>query len=106
MPRELWWASLNESSPRYADWFQILGTNRIPLLSCWSAEAKLGEETCEVYGLDWQALDQEQSDRLLGFLSKKFNADPKEIEGDLDRDGYMPIRASDVTVCYDLRAFL
>ncbi len=104
--RKLWWASLNSSSPRYADWKAILGTDSVPLLSPGSAEAQLGEETCEVYALDWQNLDGEQSQRLIDFLSKKFSADPKEIESDLDRDGHMPIRAADVTVCYDMRAFL
>ena len=104
--RELWWASLNQQSPRYRDWYGILEDDRVPLLSPFSASAKLGEEICEVYALDWQNLDEAQSTRLLDFLAHKFNASQDEIAKDLDRDGHMPIRAADVTVCYDMRAFL
>lgn len=106
MARELWWASLNQQSPRYRDWYGILEDDRVPLLSPWSASARLGEETCDVYALDWQNLDEGQSERLLDFLAKKFVANKEEIVKDFDRDGFMPIRATDVTVFYDMRAFL
>jgi len=106
MARELWWASLNHSSPRYADWFAILGQDRVPLLSPWTAKAKLGEETCEVYALDWQNLEGDASQRLLEFIAKKFGVGTEVIEADLDRDGHFPIREQDVTIFYDIRAFL
>jgi hypothetical protein len=106
MARELWWASLNQQSPRYADWLKILGDDRVPLLSPWSAQAKLGDETTEVYALDWQNLDGDASQRLLEFVAAKFCVATEEIEKDLDRDGHFPIRAQDVTVFYDVRAFL
>jgi len=104
--RELWYASLDKSSPRYADWFHVLGTDRVPLRSPSSGRSKLGEETAEVYLLDWPNLDKQQKSRLLGFLAKKFSADQKEIQADLDRDGHFPIRAADVYVCFDMRAFI
>lgn len=103
---ELWEAKLNGSSPRYADWKAILGTDKVPLLSPQTAETKLGEETCAVYLMDWQNLDEEASNRLLDFLAKKFNADREVIAADLDETGYFPIREADVTVFYDMRAFL
>jgi len=104
--RDLCWASLDKTSPRYADWFHILGTDRVPLRSPGSGQSKLGEETAEVYLLDWPNLDEQQKSRLLSLLAKKFSADPKEIQADLDRDGHFPIRAADVYVCFDIRAFI
>lgn len=106
MARELWWASLNKESPRYADWFKILGTDHVPLLSPWAAKANLGGETTEVYALDWQNLDGDASQRLLEFVANKFGVGTEVIEADLDRDGHFPIREQDVTVFYDMRAFL
>jgi hypothetical protein len=106
MARELWWASLNKQSPRYAEWLKILETDRVSLLSPWPAQAKLGDETTDVYALDWQDLDGEQSQRLLEVVAAKFGVETKEVEADLDRDGHFPIRAQDVTVFYDVRAFL
>ena len=106
MARELWWATLNQSSPRYADWRKILGEDRVPLLSPWAAQAKLGEETTHVYALDWHDLDGDASQRLLEFVAAKFGVATEVIEADLNRDGHFPIREQDVTVFYDMRAFL
>lgn len=102
----LWWARLSTTSPRYADWRKILDSEEVPLLSPGSHSAKLGEETTEVYLLDWQSLDGEASERLLEFLANKFGVETKVIEADLDRDGHFPIRAEDVTISFDVRAFL
>jgi len=104
--RELWWARLDSNSPRYADWKRILGTDKVPLLSPGSGQTKLGEETAEVYLLNWPGLDTEQQSRLLDFLAKKFDSPIEPIKADLDRDGHFPIRAADVSVAFDMRAFL
>ena len=103
---ELWWASLNHSSPRYKDWFTILGTDKVQLLTPKTGKTKLGEEESAVYLLDWQHLDEGQSERLLDFLAKKFGADKSAIQYDLDKTGHFPISESDVTVFYSIRAFL
>lgn len=103
--RELWWARLDSKSPRYASWLEILGTDKVPLLTPGSGQTKLGEETEEVYLLNWPGLDEGQKRRLLDFLAKKFSADLDEIRSELDKNGF-PIRASDVSVFFDMRAFL
>lgn len=103
---KLWEASLNKQSPRYADWLHILGTDRVTLLSPKTAKTQLGEEACEVYLLDWQDMDEEQSRRLLDFLAKKFGVEASAIEKDLDATGHFPIREADVTIFYSMRAFL
>jgi len=106
MARELWTATLDSSSPRYADWRKILGSDKVPLVSPASVQAKLGDETCEVYLLDWQGLNGVASQRLLKFLAAKFCVEMKVIEEDLDRDGHFPIRATDVFVSFSLAAFI
>jgi hypothetical protein len=103
---EMWSATLNPASPRYADWKAILDSDHVTLLSPMPGKTKLGDEECEVYLLDWQDLDEEASLRLLNFVAKKFNASVDEISADLDRDGHFPIRASDVIVSMSLRMFL
>jgi hypothetical protein len=104
---KLWWAKLNTSSPRYREWYGILDSDDVPLIQPQSTLADLGpEKDVEIYALDWQNLDEGQSERLLTCLSRKFGADSEVIQHDLDRDGHLPIRAADVTVFYDARAFL
>jgi len=105
--KELWHATLDSKSPRYEDWKRILGTDRVPLMRPFSTHADLGpEKDVEIYLLDWQQLDEEQSSRLLAFLAQKFNVLEQEIENDLDCDGHFPIRAADVFVTFDMRIFL
>jgi hypothetical protein len=102
----LWHATLNPASPRYKDWLEILGTDRVELLHPKTIQTKLGEEEAEVYVLDWLNLEGEASQRLLDFLARKFNAEKAVIEKNLDEDGVFPIRAQDVIVSFDLRAFM
>jgi hypothetical protein len=102
----LWSATLVPSSPRYADWKAILGSDSVPLLAPQCSKAQLGDEETEVFLLDWQNLDGEQSDRLVNFISEKFGTAQAEVWEQLDHDNYFPIRAADVSVSYSMRAFL
>lgn len=102
----LWWATLSLRSPRYQTWLDILGTNEVPLKSARLHAADLGpEKDVEVYLLDLAKFDQGQRWRLIEWIGSKFGASRGEIEGELDQVGF-PIRAEDVTVAFDMRAFL
>lgn len=103
--RKLWWAKLNSHSPRYQDWLRILGSDEVPLKSPGSSQTRLGEESDEVHLLDWENLSEPVKERLVAFLATKFKALNTEVRAELEKNG-MPIRASDVTVFYDVRAFL
>ncbi len=104
--RRLWWASLSSASPRYNDWFSILGSNDVPLLHPGSGETELiGEGKHEVYLLDLSALTEQQMDRLVAFVAKKFRATPQEVRDGIMREGF-PVRAADVYICFDLRTFV
>jgi hypothetical protein len=106
MSRELWWARLVSTSPRYADWFGILGTDKVPLRSPAEGETEfVGEGKFNVYVLDLDKLSEEQFDRLTSFVARKFKADLEVVRQEVRRDGF-PIRAEDVCISYDMRAFL
>lgn len=103
--RRLWWATLFSGSPRYTDWRRILGSDDVPLMSAGSGNATLGNESVEVYLLDLSQLSPEQFDRLVMFVANKFRATPAEMRDGIMQEGF-PIRAADVTVAFDMRAFL
>jgi hypothetical protein len=106
MARELWWARLASSSPRYKDWFQILGTDKVPLLHPGDAECNfIGEGAVHAHRLALDQLDDQQLNRLFAFVAKKFGADEETVRNEVLRDGF-PVRSEDVTIFYDTRAFL
>jgi hypothetical protein len=105
----LWSATLNPSSPRYHEWHAILGGNDVPLLSPRESEAQLGAETDQVYLLNVPALSEQQLNRLINHLAKKFgaacDATLDEIRSEVKSKG-MPIRYADVIVAFSMRAFV
>lgn len=104
---ELWSAILNPSGPNYHTWLDTLGGNRVPLKSSASIKADLGgkEKDVEVYLLNLAALTLDQRARLLGRMAKTFGVPIYEVEAELNRSGF-PIRAADVIVSFDMRAFV
>ncbi len=105
MPRELWWATLNERSERYSIWRHVLGSDKVPLASPASARASLAGVETEVYPLDLKALKPDQIVRLQTWVSERFKVSMDEAAGELLQNGF-PIRAEDVIVAFDLRAFI
>jgi hypothetical protein len=103
---QLYSAILNPSGPNYTSWHDVLGSDSVPLKSCASAKAELGaEKDVEVYFLNLSALTLPQRSRLLSFLARKFAAPIYEVETEISRVGF-PIRAADVIVSFDMRAFV
>ena len=112
MSVELWSAILNPRGPNYQSWKEVLGSERVPLKSARSVMADLDgdarmvkETNVEVYLVDLQAMTLKQRARLVGFLAQKFGAPVYEVEAEINRVGF-PIRAADVIVSFDLRAFV
>jgi hypothetical protein len=101
----LWWATLTRTSPRYEQWRKILGGDDVPLLTPFDHIATLGQDTEAVYDLDIGKLDTMQKARLADFIQGRFGAPRKEIETELEKVGF-PIRASDCSVTFSMRAFL
>jgi len=103
---ELFKAILNPQSPRYDDWLRVLGQDSVPLKSPQTHLANLGDEAdVEVYSLDIEKLSEGQSDRLATWIAEKFGVAPKIARDAIASLGF-PVRAVDVHVSYDLRAFV
>jgi hypothetical protein len=103
---KLWEATLNDKSPRYADWLAILGSSKVPLKSTTSFECRLGETGRDrVYALDLADLSVPQHDRLVKFICMKSGLNRPEVLDELIKKGF-PIRTSDVVLTFSLRAFL
>ena len=105
MSRKLWMAHLVKSSPRYQDWFSILRTDEVPLMSSRSFKADLGGVSTEVYSIELASLDRSQTTRLLQFIVENFACSAGQAMRYLESDGF-PIRAEDVLVSFDLRCFI
>ncbi len=105
MSRKLWNAILRPGSPRFSDWSKILGGSEVPITNPKPFMTQLGPESTEVYSLDIGRLSRDQCARLVDFIVDRFAVKGREARQTLDSDGF-PIRAEDVIVSYDLRAFL
>jgi hypothetical protein len=108
MTARLWWANLDHSSPRYAEWYRILETDDVPLLSPMPVAATLGQlgpcEVCQVYLLDFSRLSQAQTERLVASVAKKFDVTEELVASQIICQGF-PVRAIDVVIGYNMRAF-
>src|SRR5712691_1642524 len=103
---ELWSATLNPMGPNYEAWFRILGDGKVPLDSPRSGRTQLGNEhDVEVYLLNLRALTLGQRARLVGEIALKFGTPIYEVEKEIAERGF-PIRAVDVIVSFDVRAFV
>lgn len=106
MTRKLWSATLLQSSPRYQDWRKILGSDEVPITSHRPFATELGPEGLqEVYSLDLNRFDRVQVQRLMDVMVDRFGLKPHQAKQVLESEGF-PIRAVDVLVSYDVRAFL
>ena len=105
MKNRLYTARLLESSPRYQDWRKILLADEVPLENLKSAEAQLGPEKVQVYKLNLERMERVQVDRLVEFIVDRFGASKQDARNTLEYEGFC-IRAEDVVLTHDLRAFL
>jgi hypothetical protein len=104
---DLYSAILRPSSPNFEEWNQVLGSHRVPLESPRSQMRRLSgeEKEVEVYRINLQAMTLRQRANLLEHLARKLKLTIDDVEALLRKDG-MPIRAADVIVSYNMRAFV
>lgn len=105
MTRKLWTATLVPSSPRYQDWRAILGSDEVPIANPKPFATQLGPDLVEVHTLDMSRITRDQFGRLVDVIVERFGVKGREAVRTLESDGF-PIRAADVSVTYELRAFL
>lgn len=96
-------AHLSKASDRYQDWLTVFGTDRVELEAPGAILATVPDRgTCEVYKLKLSALTEDQRERLVAYISHRFNLPFAQAREELARQG-CPILASDVHVSFDRR---
>ena len=102
----LYSAILNSSGPNFEEWNQVLGSHRVPLESPETHRATFGDgDECDVYFLALKVLTLRQRATLTAHMARKNRITIDEAERHLQIGG-MPIRAADVIVSFDVRAFV
>jgi len=95
-------ATINESSPRAADWQKVFGSLEVQIKSPASHLVNILDEPKEAYFLDLDSLTEKQMTRLVSHIAWKFHVLQSVVERDLKERG-CPILAEDVIVSFDLR---
>ena len=99
-------ATINERSPRYAEWLAVFGSPEAPIINILIPnKANVLGEIRDVYMLDLKKLTPEQMGRLKGHIASKFGIPMEEVERDLPKIG-VPILAEDVSITTDQMFFL
>ncbi|MGH9685268.1 MAG: hypothetical protein ACRD4S_16860 [Candidatus Acidiferrales bacterium] len=100
-------ATIMKDSPRYRQWADVLGTDTVPIESPnahLGVFVGIGEAQC--YKVAVKQLSPEQIERIVAFVSEKFQISADEVRDGILGDHGLPILARDVLVSIDARAFL
>lgn len=91
-------AAICPKSERYQEWLEVMGCDQMPLKSPIPIRADLpGRDNASVYLIDLPSLTQEQRERLLKFLARKFHLEDWEARSEIDEVG-VPVLDEDVMV--------
>lgn len=103
----VFWATISRSNPRRAEWLQVFGTDRLPVLSPTPHAASVACVGARLfYRVDVSSLNEEQRARLASFLSAKWGWSPAEVLASLDDPAHgLPVLAEGVTIGIDARLF-
>ena len=87
------WAYLNEEGMEFFG--EVFPDKTVPVLSMIWKTGSLGtpDNTVDFFTIQWDELTDEQQDKLLEILSKKFRATKNMIKGQIDEIG-LPLRRS------------
>jgi hypothetical protein len=101
-----WKARLNPSSPRYREWRKIFNGDEIQLINNIAYEASLNGQRDTIFLINWFEVMGTEADRMVAYFAEKNNESIEKTEKDLDHDGSVAIRAIDVLITYDSKAFI
>lgn len=91
-------ATIAERSPRSEDWKTVFGTKTIALKHPIPQQGNFPEVGIqEFYEVDLKALTEEQRERMIAHIAKRFHLAVEEVRAGLDKVG-CPILAEDVTI--------
>lgn len=90
VPRFHHWVHLNaEGKKIYGDIFK---DGIVPVKAMLPVQAKLGGRVTRMYKVDVKQLSSEQMDQLLELMTEKFHAPKDAIKGQIEKDGFIPLR--------------
>lgn len=101
-------ATIRPESPPYRDWLRVFGTDQVPIMLPYPVRGSApGVESAEFYKLHVPSLTPDQRSRLVEFIAERFGELPSTVEALMDDPEHgVPIKAEDVLVSVDARAFL
>ncbi len=93
-------AQLNPSSDRFSEWFNVFGSDFVPLTATRPHYGHGASGSVagirQFYGVAVEELTAEQRERLIVYLAGIHDIPPGEMEGDISRGLAVPIAAEDV----------
>lgn len=99
-------AIISQQSPRYQEWLAVFGTTEIPIVNILVPnKANVLGQIRDVYMLDLRKLTEEQTERLIAHIARKFNVNIAEVRRDLHQHG-VPLLAEDLIITTDQMFFL
>jgi hypothetical protein len=108
MEQNWWEARLRPEGPNYAKWKLILGdlADQIPLISPLPMEAILGDETLEIYLIDWQELGSDASQYIIEIVMNQLGLSEIDANKYMDIRGSYPIRTVDVEITSKIQSWI
>lgn len=100
-------AVLAESSPRAAAWREVFGELRAPITSPIPRLVNVvGVGDVDCFFVEVEQLSEEQRERLVAFIVRRFGTPAEDARRDLEERGVFPLLAEDVYSVTDLRLFV
>jgi len=90
------WVHLNEKGMKL--YGTIFPDGIVPVKVMVPTVVKLRGQPHRIYKVDLKQLSKEQFNQLLELMSRKFGASKETIRKDLEKDGWIPLRADLVSV--------
>lgn len=94
--------TLSSSSPRYAAWLEVFGTDTVEVTSPAPRRINVLGESRHAYFLHLTTLSEDQRRRLVSHISRNFGLSPAEASAELELRG-CPVLVEDTVCAFDAR---
>jgi hypothetical protein len=92
---------LSEEDPRAEIWKEVFSKLEFPLKNPISHNGKaVGEPRASFLMGDWDALSQDEQNRMIQAMKKKFGVDEQVFRAQIRVFGYVPIKDENITVIW------
>ena len=84
------WTYLNQKGMEMFG--EVFPSKEVPVISMIPIMMRLGGKPTRAYKVDLSQLSEEQKEKLLKLMAKKFNAPIEPIKAQIEKDGFIPLR--------------